>query len=125
MNTLFKAFDENHFNHLPDIIITGHEKCGTKALLTFLLQHPKIRGCRTEFHWHDTGDYNRDLKSFLGHIGIANETKNINWEPGTFMISRTGNSAIWTIVDNAAQIEPSIGSGLISSNFYLGRDKGS
>lgn len=99
------AFEHNRFNHLPDIVITGKKKCGTKALLTFLLQHPKIRGCREEFHWHATGDFNRDLKGFLGHIGIANEQRNINWQPGTFMISKTGNSAVWNITHNAKHVD--------------------
>ena len=39
---------------IPDITILGSKKCGTKALLTFLLEHPKIRRCRQEFHWHDS-----------------------------------------------------------------------
>ena len=47
-----KAFEQNKWTHLPDITILGRKKCGTKALLTFLLAHPKIRGCREEFHWH-------------------------------------------------------------------------
>ena len=62
-----QAFYENKFTHLPNIVILGTKKCGTKALLTFLLQHPKIRGCRDEFHWHASGEgFNHDFRSFLG-----------------------------------------------------------
>ena len=108
-NEYIAAFEENRFNHLPDIVITGQKKCGTKALLTFLLQHPNIRGCREEFHWHDTGDFNRELKSFLGHIGIANQKRNFNLEPGTFMITKTGNPAVWKIAENAEHVNASVG----------------
>ena len=121
MSTLPKEFEKNRFNHLPDIVITGRKKCGTKTMLTFLLQHPKIRGCREEFHWHDTGDYNYDLKSFLGHLGVANEKRNINWQPGTFMVAKFGNQAIRNITLNSVSIdEISIGLGFIFT-FYLPR----
>ena len=63
------AFEQDRFTHLPDIVITGRKKCGTKALLTFLLQHPKIVGSREEFHWHSTSTFNHDFKAFLGALG--------------------------------------------------------
>jgi len=40
----------NHINSteyeltLPDLAITGTKKCGTYALLEFLIAHPKIQG---------------------------------------------------------------------------------
>ena len=69
---MIPSMEKDKFTHLPDITITGRKKCGTKALLTFLLQHPKIRGCREEFHWHVTNNgFEFDLKAFLGHIGIG------------------------------------------------------
>ena len=117
MNTLPKEFEKNRFNHLPDIVITGRKKCGTKTMLTFLLQHPKIRGCREEYRWTNTGDYNYDLKSFLGHLGVSNEKRNVNWQPGTFMIAKFGNLAIRNITMNAISIDSSIGSGF---TFYKG-----
>jgi hypothetical protein len=40
---------------LPDVIIVGEKKCGTKALLAFLLQHPQISGVHQEVHLVDTG----------------------------------------------------------------------
>ena len=62
-----QAFYEKKFTHLPNVVILGEKKCGTKALLTFLLQHPKIKGCRDEFHWHVSGKgFNHDFRSFLG-----------------------------------------------------------
>jgi hypothetical protein len=33
---------------LPDIIITGVKKCGTKTIQMFLLNHPKIFGTKSE-----------------------------------------------------------------------------
>ena len=50
--------------------------------------------CREEYRWTNTGDYNYDLKSFLGHLGVANEKRNVNWQPGTFMVAKFGNQAI-------------------------------
>ena len=62
-----QAFYEKKFTHLPNVVILGEKKCGTKALLTFLLQHPRIKGCRDEFHWHVSGKgFNHDFRSFLG-----------------------------------------------------------
>ena len=119
MNTLTKAFEKNHFNHLPEIIITGRKKCGTKAILTFLLQHPKIFGSREEFHWHDTGDFNRDFKAFLGHHGYSYKQRSISWQVGSHLIAKFGNRAIWitdSITKNSAIIEPSIGSRLMNRN---------
>ena len=119
MSTLPKEFEKNRFNHLPDIVITGRKKCGTKTMLTFLLQHPKIRGCREEFHWHDTGDFNRDFKAFLGHHGYSYETRSITWQEGSHLIAKFGNKAIWiteSITKNSAIIEPSIGLRLMNRN---------
>ena len=85
---------------MPDIVITGHKKCGTKAMLTFLLQHPKIVGTREEFHWHNTWNFNHDFKSFLGHIDMSNKRQNIELEPESFLVTKTGNSAIQAIAEN-------------------------
>ena len=38
---------------LPQVIMFGVKKCGTKALLTFLSQHPYIKTCKTEIHFFD------------------------------------------------------------------------
>ena len=115
MNTPAKEFEKNRFNHLPDIVITGQKKCGTKTILAFLLQHPKILGNREEFSWTDSNDFNYDLKNFLGHLGAANENKNIILQPGTLFAAKIGHQAIETIIKNADQLdELSVGTRFIT-----------
>ena len=94
---------------MPDVVITGHKKCGTMAMLAFLIRHPKIVGTSEEYHWKNTWDFNHDFKAFLGHISINN--KNVKIEKGTFLVTKTGNAAIRTITEKAFKLEPSIGSG--------------
>ena len=38
---------------LPDAIIMGVRKCGTRALLTFLNRHPDVRAAGREIHFFD------------------------------------------------------------------------
>ena len=105
MNTPAKEFEKNHFNHLPDIVITGQKKCGTKTVLAFLLQHPKILGNRDEFSWNDSNDFNYDLKSFFGHLGAKNKKKNIFLQSGTLFAAKIGYHAVETIIKNADQLD--------------------
>ena len=85
-NIFFEEYRKRSFSRLPDVMIIGVKKCGTKSLLTFLLQHPKISGCRKEFHWHSTGNFTFDLFSFLGKIS---RTK-LTIPDDTLFISKTG-----------------------------------
>ena len=88
-------------------------------MLTFLLQHPKINGYRQEIHWHDTGDFNRDLKAFLGHMGQrADKNKKSFLEPGKAMILKMDNTPMWKMADDATHIEPSIGLGFIMNHSF-------
>ena len=103
-----RIFDESPFLHLPDIVVTGKKKCGTKALLTFLLEHPKIKGCREEFKWFRTGNYSYDMKALLGHA--SNKQKYIEWEPhkGQVLLVKMGNAAVWNITSHAALVTADI-----------------
>lgn len=38
---------------LPDLLIIGVKKCGTRALLEFLRLHPDVRAATTEIHFFD------------------------------------------------------------------------
>ena len=97
-----RIFDEEPFLHLPDIVVTGKKKCGTKALLTFLLQHPKIKGCREEFKWFRTGNYSYDMKALLGHA--SNKQKYIDWKKGDLLLVKMGNAAVWNITAHPAKV---------------------
>jgi len=48
---------------LPDVIIVGEKKCGTKALLAFLLEHPQISGFHQEVHLVDTGGMRSKIRT--------------------------------------------------------------
>ena len=39
---------QKSYYRLPDLVISGQKKCGTKALQFFLLHHPDIIGTRQE-----------------------------------------------------------------------------
>ena len=39
---------------LPDAVIIGVRKCGTRALLTFLNRHPSVRAAGKEIHYFDS-----------------------------------------------------------------------
>jgi len=40
-------------HHLPDAIIIGAKKAGTRALLEFLRLHPKVKAAKQEIHFFD------------------------------------------------------------------------
>ncbi|CAG5103406.1 Oidioi.mRNA.OKI2018_I69.chr1.g759.t1.cds [Oikopleura dioica] len=69
---------------LPDVIIVGEKKCGTKTLMTFLLEHPQICGFRQEVHFVNTGEIVKDLKALLGHYSSIKNNKS------QFLIAKTG-----------------------------------
>ena len=53
---------------LPDIAITGTKKCGTYALLEFLIAHPRIQGPvykTKEYTFLDTGRFEIDFAAFV------------------------------------------------------------
>ena len=87
---------------MPDIVVVGKKKCGTKALLTFLLQHPKIKGTREEFKWFGMGNYSNDMKALLGHA--RERQKFIDWKKGDLMMLKIGNKAVWNITNHPAKV---------------------
>lgn len=46
----------NFIKRLPNVIIIGSSKSGTRALLVFLKIHPDIRACPNEVHFFDNED---------------------------------------------------------------------
>ena len=62
--------------HLPQLAITGTKKCGTYALLEFLLAHPKIRGSlfpTKEFTFTNTGRFEVDFAAFYRTLKFARD----------------------------------------------------
>ena len=45
------------FKRLPDAVIIGIRKCGTRALLAFLNRHPFVRSAGKEIHFFDNSYY--------------------------------------------------------------------
>ena len=41
------------FRHLPDVIIIGAKKGGTRALIEFLKLHPRLKSAGPEIHYFD------------------------------------------------------------------------
>lgn len=58
--------------HLPDIIIIGAKKCGTKALITVLGRHPKIKAAKGEVHFFDR-NYSKGLKWYLTRMPLGTD----------------------------------------------------
>ena len=84
-------FDKRTFTRLPDLIITGRKKCGTKTLLAFLLQHPHIHGNREEYFWHENmGSFRDDMKAFMGHFSH----KNLTLDPKQAFVAKMGMPSI-------------------------------
>ena len=55
------------------------KKCGTKTLLSFLMQHPKIHGPRAEIHWYQTKNktsYKNGMETFLGNLHRTTDRSN-------------------------------------------------
>ena len=91
---------------LPDVIIAGEQKCGTKSLLVFLLAHPDIIGDRKEYHFTDTGDFLQDFHAFLGQMNTAID----NFDDDKILVSKTGLSAVKKIEEGFSRLSASIGS---------------
>ena len=68
-------FDQNvsdRFTRLPDVIISGIKKCGTKTIQTFLLSHPKIIGSRSEtFYLPYSNSFPRNMAAWFYRMGNA------------------------------------------------------
>ena len=63
---------------LPNLVITGTKKCGTYALLMFLLEHPKIQGAKfasKEFLFYDTNRFELDLAYLLKPLIFMKENE--------------------------------------------------
>lgn len=71
---------KNRWNRLPDIVVTGVKKCGTKALLTFLLAHPMITGTHGEYYYGPCSirKFECNLAAFFGQIRIPGWVSDYN-----------------------------------------------
>lgn len=53
--------------HLPEVLIIGVKKSGTRALLEFIRLHPYVRAAGCEVHFFDR-HYNRGLHWYRNHM---------------------------------------------------------
>lgn len=53
--------------HLPDVLIIGVKKSGTRALLEFIRLHPDVRAAGSEIHFFDR-HYGRGLTWYRDHM---------------------------------------------------------
>ncbi|KAF2354311.1 Sulfotransferase domain [Trinorchestia longiramus] len=78
--------------HLPDVLIIGAKKCGTRALLEFLRLHPRVRAARQEVHffdrhyhrgvrWYSKRNSSRHTFTELVFSDKATGLVNVNWGP--------------------------------------------
>ena len=63
-----EALLEKSYYRLPDLVISGQKKCGTKALQFFLLHHPDIIGTRQEAQLRGFQNFTFELASYLGKL---------------------------------------------------------
>ncbi|XP_053608055.1 heparan sulfate glucosamine 3-O-sulfotransferase 3B1 [Plodia interpunctella] len=52
-NNDYRKIQENAVKRLPDALVIGVKKCGTRALLEFLRIHPDVRAAGSEVHFFD------------------------------------------------------------------------
>ena len=63
-----EALLQKSYYRLPDLVISGQKKCGTKALQFFLLHHPDIIGTRQEAQLRGFQNFTFELASYLGKL---------------------------------------------------------
>ncbi|UJR31769.1 hypothetical protein I4U23_019247 [Adineta vaga] len=67
--------------HLPQAIIIGVKKCGTRALLKFLSVHPAIAASSREIHFFDTpNNFRLGLDWYRNQMPIANGNQYVTIE---------------------------------------------
>lgn len=82
---------------LPDIIISGVKKCGTKTVQRFLLAHPKIVGTRAEtFYNPSLNNFPRNLGAWFSRMDI-NITQNKT--SSNFYLVKTSDKSVNTILE--------------------------
>jgi len=54
LSTIISSSEVTNSQSLPQAIIIGVKKCGTRALLKFLSIHPAIAASSTEIHFFDS-----------------------------------------------------------------------
>ena len=56
---------------LPDVLIVGARKCGTRALLDFLEVHPQVKTAREEVHYFDSSYVDKDLEWYRSQMPLS------------------------------------------------------
>ena len=76
---------------LPNLLIIGVKKGGSKALLVFLGAHPKVRACKKEVHFFDEErNYRRGLKWYRNQMPESySDEITVEKSPRYFVSSRT------------------------------------
>ena len=76
---------------LPNLLIIGVKKGGSKALLVFLGAHPKVRACRKEVHFFDEErNYHRGLKWYRNQMPESySDEITVEKSPRYFVSGRT------------------------------------
>lgn len=82
--------------NLPDAIIFGVRKCGTRALLEFIGQHPQVATAQNELHFFDRDDeYDKGLDWYLSNMPWSSPGQlTIEKTPGYF-ISPSSPERVW------------------------------
>lgn len=62
-----KQTDLQPNRHLPDALVIGVKKCGTRALLEFIRLHPDVRAAGCEVHYFDRF-YNKGFHWYRNHM---------------------------------------------------------
>uniref|UniRef100_A0A1I7YG86 Sulfotransfer_1 domain-containing protein n=1 Tax=Steinernema glaseri TaxID=37863 RepID=A0A1I7YG86_9BILA len=78
--------EPGHFQHMPDCLIIGVRKGGTRALLDAMALHPQIRVARKEVHFFDYNDaYNKGTEWYREQMPFADaEQVTVEKTPGYF-----------------------------------------
>lgn len=64
-------------DNLPDFLIIGSQKAGTKALLTYLNQHPSVIGAGKELNFFNSNNYLKGEKWYKNRLPIKGKGKKL------------------------------------------------
>lgn len=67
---LLREKNEQFQRHLPEVLIIGVKKSGTRALLEFIRLHPDVRAAGSEVHFFDR-HYSRGLHWYRDHMPLT------------------------------------------------------
>ena len=99
---------------LPTVIVSGAKKCGTKTLMRFFGHHPQVIIGRVEAPFHQSGDDQFDVKSYLQLLyrvwKLDENVEKLNRLPKLYgpkaspiFMAKTGNKGIKKIIEFIAE----------------------